>query len=459
MVLRTQRNAGRVAQNSTIPSRRSAATQQASKVKRARLSALALSPFLILLACGGSTNNGGSTGLDGDNNKLADDLGRFVDANRDGIADSIDINHDGKADGPEVVATVNGKDVVGLALDVDCDGIFDAIDTNGDGLPDLETSREHVTLKPCFTNPVAGGGSGSGGASGMAGSPGMGGSTSMGGKPGMGGSGNAGSSHGGGGSIAGSTGMAGAGTAGGNSGSELGHGTYQGSGSSTDRYAEDDLYRNGVGYKFIANGWGTGWQSHNITWNGTSFVVASLNGSQGSDYSPAGYPTVFCGLYSKKQSIDKCGLPATISALKSVKTGWRWKANGNNGQYNAAWDIWLSEDGQNISSYLMVWLRDPPGQQPAGSAALAGATVKGLPGTWSMWRGTVMGHPIVNYVQPEGHDLSELEFDVLDVYRDAIGRPGVSLPGSKILAVAVGFEVWNGPITNLVNEDFYVDVK
>jgi hypothetical protein len=27
------------------------------------------------------------------------------------------------------------------------------------------------------------------------------------------------------------------------------------------------------------------------------------------------------------------------------------------------------------------------------------------------------------------------------------------------MAVAVGYEVWNGPITNLVTDDFYVDVK
>ena len=146
-----------------------------------------------------------------------------------------------------------------------------------------------------------------------------------------------------------------------------------------------------------------------------------------------------------------------MSSLKSVKTGWRWEANGNSGQYNAAWDIWLG-NGTTLSAYLMVWLRDPPGQQPAGAAATAGATVTGLPGTWKIWTGSVNGHPIVNYTQDEGHDLSELEYDVMDVYRDAIKR-GYSLPGSNIMAVAVGYEVWNGPITSLVTDDFYVDVK
>ena len=64
----------------------------------------------------------------------------------------------------------------------------------------------------------------------------------------------------------------------------------------------------------------------------------------------------------------------------------------------------------------------------------------------------------MNYVQSEGSDLSELEFDVLDVYNDAKQR-NYNLPGTTILSVAVGFEVWNGPVTNLANEDFYVDVK
>ena len=66
--------------------------------------------------------------------------------------------------------------------------------------------------------------------------------------------------------------------------------------------------------------------------------------------------------------------------------------------------------------------------------------------------------PLVNYVQQEGHDLSELEFDILDVHRDVMARQ-LALTGSTILAVAVGFEVWSGPISHLVSEDFCVDAK
>jgi hypothetical protein len=378
----------------------------------------------LVSACSGSSSKD-PQGLDTNQDTVADDLGTLIDANpKDGVADEIDINHDGQTDGPGVDTNGDGK-VDGLALDTDCDSFYESVDTTGDGMPDLRTSRQEppAVVPGCKYNPFDTGGMG--GSSGVAGSSGMSGSAGAGGSAPV--------------------------------VSQLGKGQYQGTGSSTDQYAEADIFRDGVGYKFIANGWGSGWQSHSISWNGTSFKVASLNGSQGANYSPAGYPTMFCGLYSMKQSIDSCGLPGAVSSLKSVKTGWRWQANGNSGQYNAAWDIWLG-NGNNLSAYLMVWLRDPPGQQPAGAAATAGATVTGLPGTWTIWTGDVNGHPIVNYVKGEGQDLGELEYDVMDVYRDAIKR-GYNLPGSNIIAVAVGYEVWNGPITNLVTDDFYVDVK
>lgn len=389
----------------------------------------------LAFACGepNATANGGVPDANGD--RLPDALGAWADANKDGKADTIDINRDGVADGPAV--DLNG-DGVGdaLALDMDCDGTFESYDKNGDGKFDayaqgMEPSNPPANCKP---NGVS--------------MTGTGGSSAMGGSSGMGGSGNAAGSSS---TTAGSGG-------GGSVLSQLGKGSYQGTGSSKDQYAESDVYRDGVGYKFIANGWGDKWQNHELSWNGTSYKVISLNGDVGQNYSPAGYPTVFCGLYSiPPKPSDTCGLPAAITSLKQINTGWRWQANGNSGQYNAAWDIWLG-NGNSLSAYLMVWLRDPPGQQPAGAAATAGATVPGLPGTWNTWVGTVNGHPIVNYVKPEGQDLAELEFDVMDVYRDAIKR-GYNLPGANIMSVAVGYEVWNGPITNLVTDDFYVDVK
>lgn len=400
--------------------------------------------FALIPACGGSSSSQGR-GIDQNGDTIPDDIGTVVDANHDGVADKIDVDNDGIPDG--IGLDTNGDGVAdALATDLDCDGVYDSYDNTHDGKPDVASGSLHPMMKSgCSVPPLSGSKSGTGGSSGTGGAPNTGGSTNnTGGSVSMAGKGGTGTT---GGSAMGGSG-------GGTGMSELGMGIYQGTGTSSEQYAESDIYRDGQGYKFMANGWGKGWQSHTISWNGTSFNVQSLNGSQGADYSPAGYPTVFCGLYSMKPSLP-CGLPAAISGLKSLKTGWRWKA-GTGSQYNAAWDIWLG-NGDSLSAYLMVWLRDPPGQQPAGSNQTAGATVPGLPGQWNIWAGSVNGHPIVNFVRAEGQDLGELEFNVLDVYNEAKKR-NLNLPGDKILAVAVGFEVWNGPVTNLKTDDFYVEV-
>lgn len=427
-----------------------------------------LTSFALALACSGEKTAPGPSGADKNNDAIADDLGNTVDNDGDGYADTIDINKDGIPDGPGV--DTNGDGIVdALALDTDCDGLYESIDVNGDGVADYVTGLFDPVPKPGCSAGLGAGGSNSGnGGTGNLPAAGTGNVPSGGtGAVSNGGTGNTPSGgtgntpNGGTGNVP-SGGSGNTGGSGGNPTTGLGNAQYQGSGISTDRYAEGEVFRNGVGYRFIANGWGCNWQNHNITWKGTSFTITSLNGSQGGsgcqygEYSPAGYPTVFCGYYSEKQSPGQCGLPVAINSVQSIKTGWRWKA-GSGGQYNAAWDIWLG-NGNSLSSYLMVWLRDPPGQQPAGAAATAGATIPGLPGTWSIWVGNVNGKPIVNYVRAEGDDLYELEFDVKELYNDAIKR-NYNLPGNQFLAVAIGFEVWNGPVSNLASEDFYVEVK
>jgi Glycosyl hydrolase family 12 len=238
----------------------------------------------------------------------------------------------------------------------------------------------------------------------------------------------------------------------------LGGAVVEGKGMSTDQYAKNNVKRNGVSYVVVGNGWGPNWMNHSISWEGTAFTIISLNGSEGSNYEPAAYPAAVCGKYGSIVS-GACGLPAATASITSLKTGWRWKANGNDAEYNAAYDIWISAgDTTNLGGYMMVWLREPAGQQPAGTLAEFDVTVPGLPGKWDIWVGKVNNLPIINWVQVEGNDMPEIEFDFMDLVKDAPGR-GYTLPGSKILAVAAGFEIWNGPITNLVSEDFYVDVR
>ncbi len=241
----------------------------------------------------------------------------------------------------------------------------------------------------------------------------------------------------------------------------LGSAVMGGAGQTTDRYRKADVTRDGQNYYLMANGWGPGFQSQSLSWNGTSFTVEAMQGEQGMNYEPASYPTVFCGVYSTDQS-RPCGLPATVASLTTLRTGWSWRPNDNdpNAEYNAAYDIWVGNGTtrNDHSGFLMVWYREPPGQQPAGSLQMQNVTVANVTGTWDIWTGSVGNKPIINWVRRQGQDTLDMEFDVMDFIRDAQTR-GLTIPGTHVLSVAVGFEMWNGPITNLESVDFYVDVN
>ena len=78
-------------------------------------------------------------------------------------------------------------------------------------------------------------------------------------------------------------------------------------GTTTEQFTKSDVKRNDVNYYFMANGWGPGFESQTVSWNGTSFNVESMQGKRGANYEPATYPTVFCGVYSDSRS-GECGL-------------------------------------------------------------------------------------------------------------------------------------------------------
>jgi hypothetical protein len=236
--------------------------------------------------------------------------------------------------------------------------------------------------------------------------------------------------------------------------------TQAGTGTSAAKYASGDVTRDGLTYRFITNWWGQGWTSSGVSWSGTSFTVASAAGTSTPDGTPIGYPAVYCGRYSETAAHGDCGLPAAYSTIDKLWTGWKWHS-ADTGQYNAAWDIWLGT-ASAFQSYLMVWLRDPPGRQPAGNAVINDVTVTGVPGTWNIRYGTVNNRPIVNYVRREGQDACEFEFNVMDFINDAQTRAatttGLTLPGDTVRAVAVGFEFWTGPFADVTSDDFYVEL-
>ncbi len=235
-----------------------------------------------------------------------------------------------------------------------------------------------------------------------------------------------------------------------------------GQGQSGAKYFGADVTRDGTMYRFITNWWGMGWGSADVSYNGTSFTVTSAAGTSMPDGTPIGYPATYCGQYSESGAHGSCGLPVAYANVDSLWTGWKWSAPPSSGQHNAAWDIWLGT-ASAFQSYLMVWLRDPPLRQPAGSGYIYNVTVAGEPGTWRIIYGTVNGAPIVNYVRTEGQDACAFEFNVMDFINDAKMRSATTaalmLPGDTVRAIAVGFEFWTGPFANVKSEDFYVKLN
>lgn len=242
----------------------------------------------------------------------------------------------------------------------------------------------------------------------------------------------------------------------------LGAGVQTGDGNTQEQYLDAEVQRDGENYMMITNGWGMNWESHDISWLGTTMSVNAFEGSRQSNGAPAGYPTVFCGRYSDKVS-GECGLPAARSSVSALHTATRWSHEDGNGVYNVAYDVWMGSStgggfGGGLQSYFMVWLHDPAGEGPAGSLREEGVTVEGVEGVWNIVDGTVNGLPIVNYVRAEGDEAHELAFDLLAFIEDAEAR-NLDFPGDDILSVAIGFEIWQGPVTGLRLDDFCVSVE
>jgi hypothetical protein len=238
----------------------------------------------------------------------------------------------------------------------------------------------------------------------------------------------------------------------------IGAGVHAGQGSTQAQYLDADLQRDGQNYMMITNGWGMGWISHDLSWLGTALTVKSFEGNRQDNGAPAGYPTVFCGRYSDKKS-QECGLPKARSTITTLNTATSWSHADGNGTYNVAYDVWMGNSaGGGLESYFMVWLRDPPKEGPAGSLKTRQVTVANVPGQWNIIAGTVNGLPIVNYVRAEKDDVNAIAFDMMDFIRDAEERQ-LSFPGNDVLSVAIGFEIWQGPVTNLKLDDFCVDVQ
>lgn len=362
---------------------------------------------------------------DSDCDGVPDALGSSV-RNSSGKWLEFDFDGDKIGDGPAVDLAPGDGIADGILIDTDGDGLGDAVDVDGDFTADYDATGQWVG------GPIGG----------------------TGGAPAA--SGGAPATSGGAPAAAGGAVAAAGGAPTVSGGCSLSDAQQSGVASTTDRYGEANVKRNGQNYKFIANGWGANWRSHKISFNGTAMTVESFEGSRQDNGAPAGYPTMFCGKYSDKQS-NECGLPKAYSSISSINTLLAWSHPGATGTYNVAYDVWFGNNG-NLSSYFMVWFKNPAGEGPAGSKTVDYASVPGADDVWDIYAGSVNGLPIVNYVRPNGKESNSLVFDMMDFIKDAKGR-NLNFPGSDVLSVAVGFEIWEGPVSGLKMEDFCVDVQ
>jgi Glycosyl hydrolase family 12 len=150
-----------------------------------------------------------------------------------------------------------------------------------------------------------------------------------------------------------------------------------------------------------------------------------------------------------------------LSSVTALNTAVSWSHVAGDGVYNVAYDVWLGDGNaamRGLQSYFMVWLKDPAGEGPAGSLIEEGITIPNAPGVWNIVAGEVNNLPIVNYVRAEGDELPAMAFNIMDFINDAKTR-NLEFPGDDVLAVAIGFEIWTGPVTGLKLNDFCLDIQ
>lgn len=234
-----------------------------------------------------------------------------------------------------------------------------------------------------------------------------------------------------------------------------------GMGTITDRYGSQHVTCNSKDYIVQNNVWGSG-ASQTITYGpGTKFKVTAQAGT-GQNGAPASYPSLWIGAYDNR-STSGSGLPKAVSSITagSIPTSWSWKDNGATGSYNAAYDVWFSTSSGGdpnatapSGGYLMVWLYDPPDNQPIGSLLTQNGTANIGGQNYSVWYGTNTGSnkPCVSYVAQS--KMSSLNGNLGDFIRDAVQR-GYVQNSWYLSTVFTGFEIWSGGV-GLETTDFSV---
>lgn len=239
------------------------------------------------------------------------------------------------------------------------------------------------------------------------------------------------------------------GTGGGSSGPGClgGNPAQTGQGVITNRFGTLAVSRNGVPYSVQANGWGSGWLSHDIGASGTAMTVNFIDGeSEGG--APLGAPTVGCGQVLNGALVD-CGLPRLTSELESLWMGLSWTP-GSGDQYGVFLEALLGRNGNTQSNRvasIRVALRQTPDTNPIGSL-IGSVTLAGQ--GWNIWGGSAGGISVVTFVPVSGQS-SELEVDMLEF----IELMNTTINYDRVLGASMSIEAF-GFISGVAVEDFCV---
>jgi hypothetical protein len=245
-----------------------------------------------------------------------------------------------------------------------------------------------------------------------------------------------------------------------------------GNNSATDRAK---VQVDGENYIIQNNAWGAG-AGLVLDYTNNSFTVTSATGSGQS--APASFPSIYVGAngFTNQGAYTTSttdNLPVQIGSIASANTTFRW--SGNNGSYNAAYDVWFanaSPAGQRyndgINGFIMVWLASPSGGQvPIGSDS-GDETIAGH--DWDVWvgnRGTgpssegaeIASDPnarVVSFVI-KGGAVNSLTFNLKDFIDVATANYQFS-SSMWLTDVFAGFEIWNGG-QGLTVDEFAIDVQ
>src|SRR5690606_13497917 len=122
----------------------------------------------------------------------------------------------------------------------------------------------------------------------------------------------------------------------------MGPATLTGAGSSCDNFHTATVGADGQSYVLINNVWNPSGGQQCIEYNGTSFTIVSQTGNSPST-DPVSFPAVILGRKAEHFA-QGGGLPAQVSSIQSLDTGFKIQAANVSGKFNAAYDVWIDAD-------------------------------------------------------------------------------------------------------------------